>query len=183
MCEIRMGKFIPDLISILTPTQKKKERHDFSAKIKGEVVHKQKGRCGICGRHVNSWERDFHHKDGNKSNNNSSNCQAVHTKCHRKKHAEKMSTKQHGLFFKLTQRKALLALLVALAGAICLGGTGIVLADPLHCDRGGYPSCNSVGYANGWRQGVSDRNNQLDHNSSCPSGHSENFCAGYRDGY
>jgi len=94
-----------------------------------------------------------------------------------------MSTKQHGLFFKLTQRKALLALLVALAGAICLGGTGIVLADPLHCHRGGYPSCNSVGYADGWRQGVSDRNNQLDHNSSCPSGHSENFCAGYRDGY
>src|SRR5438034_8854454 len=119
-----MGKFIPELLSILTPTPKKKVRNDFSAKVKKEVVHKQKGRCGICGRDVNSWGRDLHHKDGNKSNNNPSNCQAVHTRCHRKNHAERTSTKQHGRFFKITHRKGLIPFLVVLAGMICLGGTG-----------------------------------------------------------
>jgi 5-methylcytosine-specific restriction endonuclease McrA len=92
-----MGKLIPELISILSPTRKKKERHDFSEKVKREAVHRQKGRCGICSRYMNNWERDFHHRDGNKSNNNPSNCQAVHTRCHRKTHAGKMSSKRQTL--------------------------------------------------------------------------------------
>ena len=90
-----MGKFIPELISILLPTPRKKERHDFSPKAKNEVVRKQKGRCYICGAYMNRWERDFHHKDGNKSNDKPSNCRAVHTRCHLKKHAEEVYSKHH----------------------------------------------------------------------------------------
>lgn len=89
-----MGKFIPELISLLTTSPKKKERHDFATKVKDEVIHKQKGKCDICGGHLNRWERDFHHKDGNKSNNKSSNCRAVHTRCHRKRHATKVRNKR-----------------------------------------------------------------------------------------
>ncbi|MFZ0222008.1 MAG: hypothetical protein WCC17_19210 [Candidatus Nitrosopolaris sp.] len=41
-----MGKFIPQLISILTPTTKKKERQDLSSKAKNEAVLKQRGNVG-----------------------------------------------------------------------------------------------------------------------------------------
>ena len=74
---------------------KNKERHDFTTKDKNEVVRKQKGRCAICGGHMNRWKQVFHHKDGNKSNNNLSNCRAVHTRCHRKKHAKEVGNKRH----------------------------------------------------------------------------------------
>jgi hypothetical protein len=90
-----MSKFIPGLISILKPT-KNKERHNFSARDKDEVVRKQRDKCAICGGRMNRWERDFHHKDGNKSNSKLSNCSAVHTRCHRKKHAKLAENRQHG---------------------------------------------------------------------------------------
>lgn len=90
-----MGKLISDLVSVLVPTRNKKERHDFSSKAKNEAVLKQRGKCTICGRSINRWERDFHHKDGNKWNNKASNCKAVHTRCHRKKHAEEVYSKHH----------------------------------------------------------------------------------------
>jgi 5-methylcytosine-specific restriction endonuclease McrA len=83
-----MWKLIPELISLLVPSTKKKERNNFTAKVKKETILKQKGKCAICRDRLNRWERDFHHKDGNKSNHNLSNCRAVHTRCHRKKHAE-----------------------------------------------------------------------------------------------
>src|SRR5262249_21341832 len=91
-----------------------------------------------------------------------------------------MSTRQNGIFFKM---KGLISLVVLLIGAICLGGTGIALADPVHCDRDGYPSCYSVGYNDGWKQGIWYKSSQQYYDPSCPSGHSENFCTGYRDGY
>jgi hypothetical protein len=125
----KMGKLIPELISILVPTTRKKQRHNFTAKAKNEAVLKQKGRCAICGVHMNRWERDFHHKDGNKTNGKFSNCQAVHTRCHRKKHAEKMSNKQWGRLYNWIGGKGLIALFFALAGAICFGGTGTAFAD------------------------------------------------------
>ena len=53
-----MGKFIPKLISILMPT-KNKERHDFTTKVKNEVVRKQKGKCAICGGRMNRWNETF----------------------------------------------------------------------------------------------------------------------------
>ena len=84
----KIGKLVPEVISILTPTPGKKQRHNFTVKAKSKAVLRQKGRCALCGAHMNRWERDFHHKDGNKSNDKLSNCQAVHTRCHRKKHAD-----------------------------------------------------------------------------------------------
>lgn len=86
---------------------KNKERHDFTTKVKNEVVRKQKGKCAICGGRMNRWERDFHHKDGNKSNNNLSNCRAVHTRCHRKKHANEVNNKRHDPLLNLIMGRSL----------------------------------------------------------------------------
>jgi hypothetical protein len=61
----------------------------------------------------------------------------------------------------------LLALMMITAGSLYL-----VFADPLHCDQQGYPSCYSVGYNDG----------QANPGTNCPSGHSDNFCAGWQAG-
>jgi hypothetical protein len=92
-----MGKLIPQLISILTPNPKKKERRDFTHKVREEVIRRQKGKCTDCGMRINRWERDFDHKNGDKSNNHISNCRALHTKCHRKRHAEMRNRKPNKL--------------------------------------------------------------------------------------
>ena len=96
-----MSRKIDRLISILLPTYKKGKRRNFTMKNKEQVISKQKGKCAICRGYLNRWERDFHHKDGNRSNNDSSNCQAAHTRCHRKKHAEERCNKQKLSLLKL----------------------------------------------------------------------------------
>ena len=48
----------------------------------------------------------------------------------------------------------------------------IAFADPQHCDISGWPLCYSVGFDNG----------QANPGTSCPSGHSKNYCSGWEDG-
>ena len=55
-------------------------------------------------------------------------------------------------------------------------------ADSNHCDRDGWPACYDLGYHKGSVDASFDYNNNRDYDSSCPSGHSDNFCAGYSDG-
>lgn len=83
-----MSKFVKQLISVLIPALKKDRQH-FSRKVKKEILERQKRKCGICGKHMDKWNIDFDHKNGNNSNNKISNCRALHTSCHRKKHALK----------------------------------------------------------------------------------------------
>jgi hypothetical protein len=94
-----------------------------------------------------------------------------------------MSCKKRASFFHWTWRKGLIILLVVLASVTGFDGTGIALADPMRCEREGYPSCYWVGHVNGWRQAIWDHNNQLHYDPSCSSRHSKNFCTGYIDGY
>jgi hypothetical protein len=70
--------------------------------------------------------------------------------------------------------KPVLLLLISLATLIIItsGSFHFVSADPLHCDMQGWPSCYSVGYSNGL----------ADPGTSCPSGHSDNYCAGWDAG-
>ena len=56
-------------------------------------------------------------------------------------------------------------------------------ADSNHCDRDGWPACYDLGYHKGSVDASFDYNNNRGYDSSCPSGHSDNFCAGYSDGY
>jgi hypothetical protein len=46
---------------------------------------------------------------------------------------------------------------------------GIAFADPKHCDRSGWPSCYDVGFDGG----------RANPGTSCPSGHSANYCRGW----
>jgi len=63
---------------------------------------------------------------------------------------------------------------IAIVASIMAGSAygGIAFADPQHCDRTGWPSCYSVGFDNG----------KANPGTSCPSGHSKNYCRGWEDG-
>lgn len=67
------------------------------------------------------------------------------------------------------KRKMILIGIAAIASIMTISiHGGIAFADPQHCDGPGWPSCYSVGFDNGKANPV----------TSCPSGHSENYCRG-----
>ena len=49
---------------------------------------------------------------------------------------------------------------------------GLPVANSAHCDKPGYPSCYSIGYEAGKKSP----------GTSCPSGHTQNYCAGWNSG-
>ena len=65
----------------------KKVRLYFATSTKKQALHKQRQKCGICGKGLAKFNIDFDHKNGNRSDNRLSNCRALCTPCHRKKHA------------------------------------------------------------------------------------------------
>ena len=72
-----MGRKIPALMSMLIHP-KRGRRYDFTTRIKKEVIRRQKGKCALCRGHLNRWETDFDHKNGDSSDNKPSNCK-LHT--------------------------------------------------------------------------------------------------------
>lgn len=65
-----------------------KERHAFSNSTKQHTLEKQHHKCASCNRLLNVVQ--YHHKDGNRSNNKESNCQALCPNCHAlKTHSKK----------------------------------------------------------------------------------------------
>jgi hypothetical protein len=71
----------------------------------------------------------------------------------------------------ILKSKSILLVLISLTTLtmITAGLFHLVLADPLHCDIQGWPSCYNVGYPDGL----------ADLGTNCPGGHSDNFCAGW----
>jgi membrane-bound ClpP family serine protease len=67
----------------------KKIRLYFVTSTKKQALHKQRQKCGICGKGLAKFNIDFDHKNGNRSDNRLSNCRALCTPCHRKKHTER----------------------------------------------------------------------------------------------
>jgi hypothetical protein len=65
---------------------RKTKRKNFSELVKLDTVKKQKNKCARCKVKLERYGLDFHHFDGNRSNNNSSNCTALCTSCHRTIH-------------------------------------------------------------------------------------------------
>ena len=59
---------------------KHRERHGFSDSVKEDILRKQNHRCAQCNRVLNVV--DWHHKNGDRSNNKESNCQALCPNCH-----------------------------------------------------------------------------------------------------
>jgi hypothetical protein len=62
--------------------------------------------------------------------------------------------------------------ILTLIGLFCALSATNVYADAAHCDQPGWPSCYKVGYTDG----------QNNPGSSCPKGHSTEFCRGWDDG-
>ena len=56
--------------------------------VKREVIHKQKNRCATCKRKLVPYVANFHHVNGDRSDNRLSNCKALCIPCHRRKHVE-----------------------------------------------------------------------------------------------
>lgn len=69
---------------IILLVKSKKTREYFSAETRKEALSRQDYKCG---RFMDYWDRDFDHKNGNRSDNKLSNCRALHPKCHRRMHA------------------------------------------------------------------------------------------------
>jgi hypothetical protein len=68
--------------------------------------------------------------------------------------------------------KTILVGIATIASIMTINTHSIAFADPQHCDRSGWPSCYSVGFDNG----------KASPGTSCPSGHSANYCRGWEDG-
>lgn len=69
---------------------KKQNRLSFPGGVKEVVLRKQKYRCVVCKEKLELYGRDFHHKNGDRSNNKPSNCQVLCPQCHRRNHAEEL---------------------------------------------------------------------------------------------
>jgi len=58
-------------------------RKDFTKTTEDNILQRQGHRCNSCGENSNYF--DFHHIDGNRSNNYPSNCEALCPNCHAEK--------------------------------------------------------------------------------------------------
>jgi Na+/proline symporter len=72
---------------ISEPRRIRKRKH-FTELVKREVIHKQKNRCATCKRKLVPYVSNFHHVNGDRSDNRLSNCKALCIPCHRRKHVE-----------------------------------------------------------------------------------------------
>ena len=57
-------------------------RRPFSEEQKTIARKRQDGRCLRCGQYPSIWE--YHHRNGDRSNNDTSNCEAICPTCHAK---------------------------------------------------------------------------------------------------
>ena len=56
--------------------------YKFPIHTKKQIRKKQNGRCAMCKRKLIRYTDEFHHKDGNNSNNKASNCEILCSNCH-----------------------------------------------------------------------------------------------------
>ncbi|HEY7080698.1 MAG TPA: HNH endonuclease signature motif containing protein [Nitrososphaeraceae archaeon] len=81
---IALGLWAGGSCILLAAHEKKVKRRHFSALVKVDTVIRQKSKCAICKVALKTYGVDFHHSDGDRSNNNVSNCNALCTSCHRR---------------------------------------------------------------------------------------------------
>jgi hypothetical protein len=76
------------LFLLISEPHRIRKRKHFTQLVKREVIHKQKNRCAACKRKLEPYVSNFHHVNGDRSDNRLSNCKALCIPCHRRKHAE-----------------------------------------------------------------------------------------------
>ena len=76
------------LFLLISEPRRIRRRKHFTEVVKREVIHKQKNRCATCKRKLEPYVSNFHHVNGDRSDNRLSNCKALCIPCHRRKHTE-----------------------------------------------------------------------------------------------
>jgi peptidoglycan/LPS O-acetylase OafA/YrhL len=74
-------------ILVFTSTKKEK-RKQFSQLVRKQSIQRQENKCAVCRRRLEIYGLDFHHANGDRSNNKFSNCKVLCTPCHRRRHAQ-----------------------------------------------------------------------------------------------
>lgn len=75
------------LFLLISKSSGARRRKQFTQLVKHEVIHNQKNRCAICKRKLEPYGSNFHHVNGDRSDNRFSNCKALCIPCHRRKHS------------------------------------------------------------------------------------------------
>ncbi len=68
----------------IQPLAKPLPRKDFTDTTKRDTIIKQGFVCNSCNLSPKHWE--YHHRDGNRSNNSPENCEGLCLNCHAEKH-------------------------------------------------------------------------------------------------
>jgi TctA family transporter len=76
------------LFLLISEPRRIRKRKHFTQLVKREVIHKQKNRCATCKRKLEPYVSNFHHVNGDRSDNRLSNCKALCIPCHKRKHVE-----------------------------------------------------------------------------------------------
>jgi peptidoglycan/LPS O-acetylase OafA/YrhL len=76
------------VLILISISSKAGKRRQFAKLVKRKVIQKQKNRCANCKRKLGPYGLDFHHANGDRSDNIFSNCKALCIPCHRRKHAQ-----------------------------------------------------------------------------------------------
>src|SRR5215472_3604422 len=74
------------LFLLISEPRRIRKRKHFTQLVKREVIHKQKNRCATCKRKLEPYVSNFHHVNGDRSDNRLSNCKVLCIPCHRRKH-------------------------------------------------------------------------------------------------
>jgi hypothetical protein len=83
-----------------------------------------------------------------------------------------LSMVRFNLFLETRMKILAILVLVSIAAVFAMVIPTVAYADPPHCDRTGYPLCYDLGHAAGQAAG----------SGPCPTGHSRNYCVGWKDG-
>jgi hypothetical protein len=77
-----IGK-MPNYIKLLGNNSSEEGRKPFSSLAKSKTVQRQRNLCAECFRPFTELRLpQYHHKNGDKTDNSERNCQALHSDCH-----------------------------------------------------------------------------------------------------
>ena len=76
------------LFMLISEPRRIPRRKHFTQLVKREVIHKQKNRCATCKTKLEPYVSNFHHVNGDRSDNRLSNCKVLCIPCYRRKHVE-----------------------------------------------------------------------------------------------
>jgi DNA-directed RNA polymerase subunit RPC12/RpoP len=74
--------FVSVIVVLYKLTHRKRKRRAFASDVRRKTLEKQHYKCANCKRPLKPRETDYHHKNGNRSDNKGKNCQVLCPNCH-----------------------------------------------------------------------------------------------------